>query len=148
MASPINPRAARFADFMAHSNRRTSIQPAHNPLASHQWNSVTNPKFIDNAFPVLHGEPTINDSQRESLWDLFHSSRDVGDLAAQLPPGLHPDFVKNFLQAKSKPSVQMDTADKIFEAMQKISPEALDIAERHPHVLGVLMGHLKQGSEE
>ena len=124
------------------------MAPNSNPLASYKWNSVVNPKFIDHAFPVLYGEPTFgkDDEKRSQLWDLFHSSRDVNELAQQLPEGLHPDFVRSFLKAKSKPSVQIDKtdmADKILGTMQKISPEALDIAEAHPNILKSLMASLQ-----
>ena len=130
------------------------MAPNSNPLASYKWNSVVNPKFIDHAFPVLYGEPTFgkDDEKRSQLWDLFHSSRDVNELAQQLPEGLHPDFVRSFLKAKSKPSVPAATPmDKAVEAVHRVAaldPQVLETMERSPHILNALMTHLRQSREE
>ena len=131
------------------------MAPNSNPLASYKWNSVVNPKFTDNAFPVLYGEPTFgkDDEKRSQLWDLFHSARDANELAQQLPEGLHPDFVKNFLKAKNKPSVQPDTPptqmDKTVDAIHRVAaldPSVLETMEAHPNILKSLMSSLQEGN--
>ena len=96
-------------------------------------------KFIDHAYPVLHGEPTIGDTQRESLWDLFHQSQNATELAARLHPmPLHPDLKQKLLKAKNKPDVEYNDLDRAVEAihrMKAMDPQTLELAESHPVTL-------------
>src|SRR5713101_8795448 len=96
----LTPRAARYA-----KSHGLPVPTSANPpavdwrVAKHELNQILDPKFRDHIFPVLYGEPTINDNQRADLWDLAHQAADSTELAghlSQLPP-LHPGLVANLL---------------------------------------------------
>ena len=110
------------------------------------------PTFTDHIAKVLRGEPTIDDRQRESLWDLAYQSKDVGELAARLHPmELHPMLKLDLLKAKSKPAVEYDNLDRAMQAVERVStldPRARELAEKHPSVLKALMENLRSSMEE
>jgi hypothetical protein len=133
------PRAVRYTQ----SHRAAAPAQVDWRVVNHARNSTLAPQFRDHAFPILHGEPTIDDRQRESLWDLFHSSKDATELAAKLHPmALHPDLKEQLLRAKNRPSVELDATDNVVGAIQKMAtldPKILDLAEQHNHVLQALL---------
>jgi hypothetical protein len=96
--------------------------------------------FKDHAVEILKGEPTINDSQRSDLWDLFHQSANATELARRLHTmPLRPDLKEQLLRAKNKPSVKPDPIEKVLDAMQRMDPKVLDLAEKHPHMLKLVV---------
>jgi hypothetical protein len=105
-------------------------------VVNHERTKASHPNFVDHAFAVLHGEPTLsNDHQRGDLWDLFHSTANMAELAERLPGELHPDLRRALLEAKNKPALVRDTAEKIFDALKSIPAETLQLAESHPVTL-------------
>ena len=110
-------------------------------------------KFIDNAFPILRGDPVLSPQDRSDIWDLFHvHSKDAGELAQHLQsvPGLPDDTRAQLIAAKSKPSVEYDNLDRTVQAIHKLAAlpsQVLETAEAHPHVLGHYVNQLK-GTEE
>jgi hypothetical protein len=105
--------------------------------------------FVDRAFPVLHGEPTINDSQRSDLWDLFHQSANANELDQHLAGlNLHPDLKKQLIHAKSLGSVEYDNLDRAVQAIHRMTAmdrTTLDVAEGHPTVLKLWMNQNQDG---
>jgi hypothetical protein len=103
------------------------------------------PKFIDNAYPILRGDPVLSPQDRSDIWDLFHvHSKDATALAQHLQavPGLPDDTRAQLIAAKSKPSVEYDALDravKAVERMGKLDPKLLDLAERHKNVFQVVL---------
>lgn len=101
-------------------------------------------KFVDHIYPVLYGEPNLDNSQRSDLWDLAHGASNVNELQQHLSqlPQLHPDLVNKLLIAKGKPSVELDTVDKVVGAIQRmgtLDPKLVDLAESHSNVFKALL---------
>ena len=150
MTQELNPRSARYAKShgssmsakvsrpVAPKQTAKQVPPPSKPdwrVVNHARNKASHPNFVDHAFAILHGEPTIDDGQREALWSVFHKSANVADLAERLPRELHPDLRQQLLVAKNKPTAKRDIVDKIFDALRKIPADVLDTIENHPHVL-------------
>lgn len=99
--------------------------------------SPTSP-FQDHAAPVLAGEPTINDTQREDLWDAFNT-KSADELVQHLQPMAVPDDFKHKLwAAKQQSTPSVAPVDKVTSAMKQlaqIDPQVLATAEAHPNVL-------------
>jgi hypothetical protein len=146
MAPILTPRAARYDLSHGVAAPAQAGEPIDWRQANMDMNSRRAPKFVDHAFPVLYGEPTIDDRQREELWDIYHTSRNATELAQRLHPmPLHPDLKEQLLRAKNKPSVELDPIDKVFEAIQWLDPQVLEIAESHPFVLKHMVDLATQG---
>jgi hypothetical protein len=101
--------------------------------------------YQDPAESILRGEPTINDEQRANLFDIFHSTKDEGELARRLQPLAVPDdFKKQLYDAKQGGAITKgEPLDKVTEAinrMKTIDPQVLAMAEAHPNVLKALTG--------
>lgn len=102
--------------------------------------SPTSP-FIDHAYPVLAGEPTINDDQRADLHDAFYS-KNPDELVQHLQSLDMPDkFKQSLLDAKQKSMPAVAPVDKIAAVMTQMTqmdPAALALAEAHPNVFKTL----------
>jgi hypothetical protein len=114
-------------------------------------------KFIDNAYPILRGDPVLSPQNRSDIWDLFHvHSKDAGELAQHLQavPGLPDDTRAQLIAAKSKPSVeyapheeQINRVVQAIERMGKLDPQLLDLAERHGNVFNTYLNQQKDAEE-
>jgi hypothetical protein len=100
--------------------------------------STTPNPFMDHAAPILAGEPSITDSDRESLWDAFHS-KSSEELVQHLAPLAVPDDLKRKLFDAKRASMPVaPPVDKVTEAVQRVAaldPKVLDVAESHPNIL-------------
>ena len=102
--------------------------------------------FLDPAKPILAAHPAITDDQRADLWDIFHQSKDSGELAQHLQPLDIPDDLKHHLfvakdatAPASEPKVPpVDKVTAAIHRVAQIDPKVLDLAETHPNVLKTL----------
>jgi hypothetical protein len=102
--------------------------------------------FLDPAKPILAAHPAITDDQRADLWDIFHQSKDSGELAQHLQPLGIPDELKHHLfvakdATAPAPTPKVAPVDKVTGAIQRIAqmdPKVIDLAESHPNVLKTL----------
>lgn len=92
----------------------------------------------------------LTDSDREQLWDAYHSSPTLKELTDKLAPMNVPDAVKHAIwQTKLASQPAQSHQDKIVDVLNKMheftqTPEGkqqLDVAEKHPLVFKILMGH-------
>lgn len=112
--------------------------------------------FLDSAKPILAAHPAITDDQRADLWDIFHNSKDSGELAQHLQPLAIPDDLKHHLfvaKDATAPPVPVKVApiDKVTDAIKRISqldPKVVDLAESHPNVLKTLSTAAMQEEKE
>ena len=112
--------------------------------------------FLDPAKPILAAHPAITDDQRADLWDIFHQSKDSGELAQHLQPLGIPDALKHHLfvaKDATAPPVPVKVApiDKVTDAIKRISqldPKVVDLAESHPNVLKTLSTAAMQEEKE
>ena len=113
-----NPRAARFAASQGQ------------PKISADWQPLDRPAQI------LAAEPSINDSHRAGLWDLYHSAQNETELAQHLAEMPIPDRLKNQLvAAKTALKSKLDRTAEAIRRIRTIDPKVLEIAEAHPAVL-------------
>jgi hypothetical protein len=100
--------------------------------------------YADPAAPVLAAHPNITDEDRADLWDVFHNSKDSGELAQKLQPMNVPDDLKHKLfvtKDATAPAAKPAALDKVTAAIQRVKdldPKVLDLAETHPNVLKAL----------
>jgi len=151
MASPIKPRSARQ---QAHGIVRAPIQPTEQPPIAQSVVPIAQPAPIqptqDHARRILEGLPdhVMSMDSKADAWDAFYQSHHSQELAAKLANIDMPVQVKQDLyEAKKNFSDPVPTPmDRAVEAIHRVSnldPNVLEIAESHPHILGVLMNHLR-----
>jgi len=105
---------------------------------------MAEPAFVDHAMPVLSAASELDDTQRASLWDAFHDSRNPEELARALQTIPVPDQVKHQLYDAKKAS--MPTADPVEKALAIINrigtlnPKTLELAKKYPKTLSTLVG--------
>ena len=106
--------------------------------------SQTQSPFSDPAFPILDGDPAINDSQRADLHDAFFNTKSPEELVAKLQPLVVPEDTKDKLyQAKKSlmPAVApLDKAIGAINTLKSLPPEVADYAEAHPTLAKLLIG--------
>jgi hypothetical protein len=106
--------------------------------------SQTQSPFSDPAFPILDGDPAINDSQRADLHDAFFNTKSPEELVAKLQPLAVPEDTKDKLyQAKKSlmPAVApLDKAIGAINTLKSLPPEVADYAEAHPTLAKLLIG--------
>ena len=97
--------------------------------------------FVDQAEPILRGDPALDDATRASLWDAFHS-KNADELVQHLQPLPIPDDTKHKLwTAKLASTPVAPPLDKVTAAISRIKqidPDTLEVAEAHPNVLKAL----------
>jgi len=97
----------------------------------------------DHAKNILSAEATLGDSDRAHLWELFHSTASSDELAGRLAHEEVPAHVEEALIAakrltdrKPEPPTPVQGA---IERLKAISPDVLELAEKHPTVLRALV---------
>jgi hypothetical protein len=137
-------------------SQRAAADPAPAPMVGlrHHASAVAAPAptsapqnasgVIDPAEPILSGEPTLNDADREKLWDIYYTSPNTTELAQRLQSmGSPPGLVQQLLSAKNRQAAEKPALDRVTDAMQQmaaIDPKILGAAEKFPNVLRALVG--------
>lgn len=105
--------------------------------------------FMDHAGPILQGDPSLSDTAKANIWDVFHQSKNPAELADKLQNMPHPDQPGQTLVIPDDTKHKLWTAkqasmpappplDKVSAAVQRmvaLPPDVLDKAEQHPNVL-------------
>lgn len=108
------------------------------PVVPQMSQNETQPPFQDPAGGILRGDTSISDADRESLWDVFHGSRNPNELAQKLQTMAVPSDTKHALwAAKQMTQPAANPVDKVTEALNRlkqIDPDTLALAEKFPSV--------------
>jgi len=104
--------------------------------------------FADLAAPILDSDPSLADSQRTSLHDIFYDSKNPDELAQKLMPmaDVPPDTKDKLHRAKQSmvpppaPVAPLDKAISAIATLKSLPPEVADYAEAHPTLAKLLIG--------
>jgi hypothetical protein len=101
--------------------------------------------YLDHAKRILADDPSLDNSDRADLWDIFHSSRDTRELATRLNDADIPQHVaESLIDAKrlTEPKAEPAEPNPAMDALNKleaIDEKVLQLAESHPTVLKALL---------
>jgi hypothetical protein len=98
--------------------------------------------YLDHAKRILADEPSLDNSDRADLWDIFHSSRDTRELATRLNDADIPQHVaESLIDAKqlTEPKSDRNPAMDALNKLKAIDEKVLRLAESHPTVLKALL---------
>ena len=108
------------------------------PVVPQMSQNETQPPFQDPAEGILKGATNITDDDRESLWDLFHNSKNSNELAQKLQTIAVPSDTKHKLWAAKQATAPVTSpVDKVTEALNRlkqVDPDTLALAEKFPNV--------------
>jgi len=96
----------------------------------------------DHAKDILAKAADLSDDQRADAWDAWHESKDPQELSERLKD-VPADIAGALLAAKERTMPEPPAAARAVEAMAKINPEHLDLAEKHPTVLQTLIDAIR-----
>lgn len=113
------------------------------------------PSFTDHAEPILRAAGVDNNTKAD-LWDMFHGSKDEGELAYMLSSLLVPNTLKQGLVDAKQHSIASrqkpvgDAAEKGFNVLSRLKemdPQTLALAEKFPKTASALIGLTGKGDE-
>lgn len=105
------------------------------------------PSFDDPAIPILTNAQNIDDTQRDTLYHVFHESKDPNELMQALQPLVVPDQVKSDLyEAKKRHMAAAGPVDKGFQVIDRLG--GIDIAEQHPNIAKALLNLAAKEAED
>ena len=122
-----------FGEYMASTNAGRPRADVSSPA------QPVDPRLHDSAKDILSAAVGMNDDQRATAWEHFHSVRDSKDLAQRLHTVDAPNDVKSALFTAKQISDPVPThAEKIVDAINRMvamDPRELEISESHPNIL-------------
>ena len=145
MAPIVNPRSSPFAEFMAHPNRRASIQP---PVPAAQPAPIHPTQ--DHARRILEGLPdqVMSMDSKADAWDAYYQSRHSQELAQKLanidlPVQVKTDLWNAKRQFSDPVPTPMDRVEQALHRMADLDPNVLESMESKPNILKSLMSSLQ-----
>ena len=95
--------------------------------------------FQDAIAGVLSAQPNLTDQNRSDIWEAYHQSKDLNELAQHLQMMDIPDSVKHTIwMTKASTVPKQSPVDKVaaaIQAMMRLDPKQMEIAEKNPRTL-------------
>lgn len=110
---------------------------------------MENQNPIDHVFVILEEAHDLSTEQKADAWDAVYESPDISTLDRKLSAlGLDRSLIVALVTAKRLMLAEgPSTVELAAQRMSRITPQMLDLMERHPRVLSAVMADFSKKRE-